>query len=62
MFYIAGFFLSNYISAEEVCNWTGIRELELRVGERGQGECLREERREEGRWWMCTCMVFTNHK
>jgi hypothetical protein len=28
---IAGFSLSDYISAEEVCDWTGKREAELRV-------------------------------
>jgi hypothetical protein len=31
---VAEFSLSNYIKAEEVCNWTGKREVELRVGER----------------------------
>jgi hypothetical protein len=30
VFYIAGFSLSNYISAEEVCDW-GKREMELIV-------------------------------
>jgi hypothetical protein len=33
--YVAGFSLSNYISAEEVCDWTGKREVELRIAETG---------------------------
>jgi hypothetical protein len=32
---VVGCFLSNYISAEEVCDWTGRREMELRVAEMG---------------------------
>ena len=32
---VAGFSLSNYISAEEACDWTGKREAELRVAEKG---------------------------
>ena len=31
---VAGFSLSNYISAEEACDWTGKREAELRVSGR----------------------------
>jgi hypothetical protein len=32
---VVGFSLSNYINAEEVCDWTGKREAELRVAETG---------------------------
>jgi hypothetical protein len=31
---VAGFSLSYYISAEEVCDWTGVMEAGLRVAER----------------------------
>jgi hypothetical protein len=31
----AGFSLSIYFSTEEVCDWTGKREAELRVAEAG---------------------------
>jgi hypothetical protein len=34
---VAGFSLSNYISAKEICDWTGKREAELRIAERGRG-------------------------
>ena len=43
---VAGFSLSNYISAEEVCDWTGKREAELRVAEK-EGAC---QRRGQARW------------
>jgi hypothetical protein len=33
--HVSGFSLSNYISAEEACDWTGKREAELRVAETG---------------------------
>jgi hypothetical protein len=32
---VTGFSLSNYIIAEEVCDWTGKREVELRVSDTG---------------------------
>jgi hypothetical protein len=31
---VAGFSLSSYVSAEEICDWTGKREAELKVAER----------------------------
>ena len=31
--YVAGFSLSNYISAEEACDWTGKREVQFRGAE-----------------------------
>jgi hypothetical protein len=31
---VTGIFLSNYINAEEVCDWTGKREVKLRVSGR----------------------------
>ena len=43
---VAGFSLSNYISAEEACDWTGKREAELRVAEK-EGAC---QRRGQARW------------
>ena len=39
----AGFFLSNYISAEEACDYTGKRKVEVRVAET---ESISEEREE----------------
>ena len=44
--HVAGFSLSNYISAEEACDWTGKREAELRDAER---EGVRQEKRGEWR-------------
>jgi hypothetical protein len=40
---VAGFSLSNYISAEEACDWTGKREVGLRL----KGQRLRREREME---------------
>jgi hypothetical protein len=42
---VAGFSLSNFISAEEACVWTGKREAEQRVAER-------EHQRGEGKLGM----------
>jgi hypothetical protein len=39
---VTGFSLSNYISAEEVCDWAGKREAELRVAERDKRQKDRE--------------------
>jgi hypothetical protein len=41
---VTGFFLFNYIGAEEACDWGGIRETQLRVG-----DTAAEERRGEWR-------------
>ena len=35
--HVAGFSLFNYISAEEVCDWTEKGEVELRVAEKENG-------------------------
>ena len=43
---VAGFSLSNYISVENVCDWTGKREAELRVAET---ESISGERSRGGR-------------
>jgi hypothetical protein len=44
LFYVPRFSLSNYIGAEEACDWTGKREAEPRVAET---ESVSGERREE---------------
>jgi hypothetical protein len=40
---IAGFSLSNYVTAEEACDWTGKREVELIVAETESSQRRRKE-------------------
>ena len=47
---VAGFSLSNYISAGEVCDWVGKREIELRVA-----ETERSQEEGEGEWRPTWC-------
>jgi hypothetical protein len=46
--HVAEFSLSNYISAEEVCDWTGKGEEGLRVERERKRETVSEERKEDG--------------
>lgn len=55
--YVTGFFLFNYISAQEACDWTGERNVDLRVTETASQS--RERRKMAANVYLCA--IFQPH-